>query len=122
MTLAKSIGASAETLEYFFHHVFLPSKLPKGDDTSAIKESYLITFVRDSLSGFLLETDLEHHVVIKTAISMMQNMMNARSTDGYLEELKVEKVLKELHSPRMLLCKYSISHLATTDITSFLSQ
>lgn len=109
---------SKEALEYFFHHVFLPSKLPNGDDTSDLNELCLLTFVKDSLCEFLSETDSKHHGVINTARLMMQNMIDARGINGHLEEPKVERILKALHSPGMLSLIYSVDHFGATDFMS----
>ncbi|KAL7940490.1 hypothetical protein V8C42DRAFT_362285 [Trichoderma barbatum] len=67
------------TLDYFFHHLFLPPKLPDGDDTS--------------------KTDLSCHTAIKTAISTMENMLAGRDEKGCLNESSLGGVLRNILSP-----------------------
>lgn len=99
-----SSGLSLQMLEYIFHHVFLPPKLPNGDDTSPAKEIRLINLVRDCLIGFLPEVDLSYHEAIKSAAALMKNTHTARGFDGYLQEDGVRAVLKQIGPHSTLLC------------------
>ncbi|KAK5993504.1 hypothetical protein PT974_06936 [Cladobotryum mycophilum] len=78
MSASSSNVLSAQTLQYFFYHICLPSKLPNGDDTSASSDSSLIEYALETLSKFLLETDAKYHAAIQTAMSMIANMLAGR--------------------------------------------
>lgn len=95
---------SSEMLEYAFHHIFLPPKLPNGDDRSPANESCLIELVRDSLTEFLPKTDASNHDAIKSAVALMKNMYYVTGPDGYLQEDGVRAVLKQIGPQSMLLC------------------
>ncbi|KAH8125774.1 hypothetical protein LI328DRAFT_165631 [Trichoderma asperelloides] len=102
---------SSEMLEYAFHHIFLPPKLPNGDDRSPANESCLIELVRDSLTEFLPKTDASNHDAIKSAVAMMKNMYYVTGPDGYLQEDGVRAVLKQIgpHSPSKSLASLHIT-------------
>lgn len=99
-----SSGLSSQVLDYIFHHVFLPPKLPNGDDASPANELRLIKLVRDCLIGFLPEVDLSYHEAIKSAAALMKNTHTATGFDGYLQEDGVRAVLKQIGPHSMLLC------------------
>ncbi|KAL7940125.1 hypothetical protein V8C42DRAFT_356457 [Trichoderma barbatum] len=99
MSASSSNVLSAQTLEYFFHHLFLPSKLPDGDDTSTANESALIEYVLETLSEFLRETDHSCHRAIRTAKSMMENMLAGRDDKGFLKESQLLDILRLMISP-----------------------
>ncbi|UKZ89824.1 uncharacterized protein TrAFT101_004866 [Trichoderma asperellum] len=98
-------------LEYAFHHIFLPPKLPNGDDRSPANELCLIELVRDSLTEFLPKTDASNHDAIKSAVALMKNMHYVTGPDGYLQEDGVRAVLKQIgpHSPSKSLASLHIT-------------
>lgn len=99
-----SSSLSSQMVKYAFHHVFLPPKLPEGDDRSATNELRLVELVRDCLIEFLPRTDLTNHEAIKSAVALMKNIHNATGSDGYLQEDGVRAVLKQIGPHSMLLC------------------
>lgn len=97
-------GLSSQMLEYIFHHVFLPPKLPSGDDASPANELRLVELVRDCLIEFLPKVDLKYHEAIKTAVALIKNTHTATSYDGYLQEDGVRAVLKQIGPHSKLSC------------------
>lgn len=89
-------NASSRFLEYIFHHVFLPPKLPNGDDAFPAKELCLIELVRDCLAEFLPKTHRSNHGAIDRALALIINIYTATSRDGYLQEDGVRAVLKQI--------------------------
>ncbi|KAL7926442.1 hypothetical protein ACQKWADRAFT_328227 [Trichoderma austrokoningii] len=88
--------ANSPFLEYIFHHVFLPPKLPNGDDAFPAKESCLIELVTDCLIEFLPKTHSSNHEAIGRALTLMKNIRTTTSQDGYLQEDGVRDVLKQI--------------------------
>jgi hypothetical protein len=99
-----SPSLSSNELEYIIHHVFLPPKLPNGDDASPGNELRLIELVRDSLIAFLPKVDPSSHQAIDSVVALMINMYTATSLDGYLQEDGVRAVLKQIGPHSTLLC------------------
>lgn len=99
-----SSGLSSQMLEYIFHHVFLPPKLPDGDDASPANELRLVELVRECLIDFLPKVDPSYHVAIKNAVALVKNTHTAISYDGYLQEDGVRAVLKQIGPHSKLLC------------------
>ncbi|RFN48648.1 hypothetical protein FIE12Z_7114 [Fusarium flagelliforme] len=83
-------------VEYLFHHLFLPPKLPGGDDTSASNTIFLTEFVLKSLRRFADELIEENAGNIRPAISMLQGMQFATEPQGLLDQVGVERTLKQL--------------------------
>ena len=98
MPTGSSNVLSAPTLEYLFHHMFLPPKLPGGDDTSVTHEADLIDYVLKSLSEYLQETELSCHRAIRAAMSMMENMKAGRDDEGFLREVVLRDTLRNILS------------------------
>lgn len=111
-----SSGLSSNMLEYIFHHVFLPPKLPNGDDASPTNEICLVELVRDCLIEFLPNTHLSNHEAIKSAVTLMKNIHTATGLDGYLLEDGVRAVLKQIGSHSMLFWPH-VYALHTADFT-----
>lgn len=99
-----SYGLSSKMLDYAFNHLFLPPKLPNGDDRSPTNELCLIELVRDCLNEFLPKTDPINHDTINSAVALMKNIHTATGLDGYLQEDGVKAVLKQIGPHSMLLC------------------
>ncbi|KAI6482732.1 hypothetical protein MCOR11_010877 [Pyricularia oryzae] len=51
--LKASAELALDDLLYLVHHVFLPPKLPSGDDCSAKKEAAMLSTVHDALVDFM---------------------------------------------------------------------
>lgn len=90
---AQAPKLAKENLKYFFHHIFLPPKLPGGQDSSGEKDESLIDFVLDSLRLFLFQAHPDHTAAVKAAICMAENMKDARDALGMLRESRTQSVL-----------------------------
>lgn len=87
---------SIPTLSYFFHHVFLPPKLPGGDDRSAEKDDQLLSFVEDSLRRCSSIMEEQHQEVFRELRAMITSMRLVRNEHGRLNENRLLKALQEL--------------------------
>ena len=103
MPTSPSNVLSARTLEYLFHHVCLPPKLPDGDDTSVANETVLIKYVLETLSEYLQETELICQRAVMTATAMVENMIAGRDDKGFVKEGKLLDILTQLLSPGQFL-------------------
>jgi hypothetical protein len=83
-------------VEYIFHHLFLPPKLPGGDDTSASNTIFLMEFVLQSLQSFADKLFGEDGATAQPAISMLENMRDVTDPKGFLDYVGVKKVLSAL--------------------------
>jgi hypothetical protein len=97
-------SVSSEMLEYVFHHLFLPSKLPEGDDSSPTNELSLVKLVQNSLTEFLSKTDPSNHAAITSAKALVESMHTATGLDGFLQEDGIKTVLKKINPHSMFLC------------------
>ncbi|KAF4447595.1 hypothetical protein F53441_8890 [Fusarium austroafricanum] len=89
---------SNDQINYLFHHLFLPPKLPGEDDMSVSNTIFLIDFVLRSLQCFTAELSREDAVPVSAAITMLQNMRDTMDVKGFLGQIGVQKVLKALSS------------------------
>jgi hypothetical protein len=87
---------SNDQVEYLFHHLFLPPKLPGGDDSSASKTIFLTEFVLPSLQSFAVELPGDDEATVQPAISMLQIMRDTTDLKGFLDYVGVQKVLAAL--------------------------
>ncbi|KAL3483630.1 hypothetical protein BJX62DRAFT_249297 [Aspergillus germanicus] len=87
---------SRTSFGYIYHHLFLPPKLPGADDTSQKNDTALLEFVQRSLRRFLHE----HHDedAVKAGISVLKSLRTSRNPQGYLKDVVVRDILKELSS------------------------
>lgn len=85
-------------LEYLVHHIFLPTKLPGGDDSSAENETLLIGFVLDSLVRFLGEGTSEDETAIKPCVAMIKGLQISKGAQGSLSANSAQEVLRQLSS------------------------
>lgn len=88
--------SNSDQVEYLFHHLFLPPKLPGGDDMTALNSIFLTDFVLQSLQRFTNELGGEDTVTVQSAISMLQTMRDTTDSRGSLERISVRKVLATL--------------------------
>jgi hypothetical protein len=95
----KSDDVSGTSFGYLYHHLFLPPKLPGADDTSQKNDTALLEFVQRSLKRFLPG----HHdqEALKAGISVLRSLRTSRDPQGYLKDVAVRDVLKELCSKGM---------------------
>ncbi|KPM35472.1 hypothetical protein AK830_g11109 [Neonectria ditissima] len=85
-----------DMIDYLFHHVFLPPKLPDQHDGSGPKEERLIELVLVSLRLFLEQSHTDHRTAIKAAIGMMANLKSAWNGPEGLQEVDTQRVLQRL--------------------------
>lgn len=90
---------SRATLVYLFHHLFLPPKLPNGDDHSVEKEHLLLLCVLRGLVDFARNIDETYGVMARDACNMVENMTLARDDQGFIHERGLRKVLQQLAVP-----------------------
>ncbi|KAG5659563.1 hypothetical protein KAF25_002122 [Fusarium avenaceum] len=88
--------SNIDQVEYLFHHLFLPPKLPGGDDMTALNSIFLTDFVLQSLQRFTEELGGEDAASVQSAISMLQTMRDTTDSRGFLERIGVQKVLAAL--------------------------
>ncbi|KAH7245149.1 hypothetical protein BKA59DRAFT_418054, partial [Fusarium tricinctum] len=93
--------SNSDQVEYLFHHLFLPPKLPGGDDMTASNSIFLTDFVLQSLQRFTDELGGEDAASVQSSISMLQTMRDTTDSRGFLERIGVQKVLAalSLHDP-----------------------
>jgi hypothetical protein len=92
----KTMAPTEEKLDYLFHHLFLPAKLPGGDDDSVANATELIDVVLRSLRRFLSETGPDDTVAITKCIEMVDGMKKLGDSRGYLDEAGVREALRQL--------------------------
>lgn len=94
------VFSNNDQIEYLFHHLFLPPKLPGGDDMTALNTIFLTDFALQSLQRFTDESGGEDAATVQPAISMLQTMRDTTDSRGFLEKIGVQKVLTglSLHS------------------------
>ncbi|KAF4967332.1 hypothetical protein FSARC_5098 [Fusarium sarcochroum] len=85
-----------EQINYLFHHLFLPAKLPGQDDDDGSNTIFLVDFVLHSLKLFIDESVSEDVAIIKTAIWMLKHMRDATDKRGFLAQSGVQNALKSL--------------------------
>ncbi|KAM0540722.1 hypothetical protein ACHAPJ_013526 [Fusarium lateritium] len=91
-----SFASNNEQMNYLFHHLFLPAKLPGQDDASGSRTAFLTDFVLNCLQCFMDESGSEDVTVIKTAICMLQNMRDVTDSRGFLGQSDVQRTLENL--------------------------
>lgn len=85
--------SSNDQIEYLFHHIFLPPKLPGGDDMSTPNTMYLTNFVLHTLQRFATELGEKDTAVVQPVISMLQTMPFMTDSNG-LDHVGVQKALR----------------------------
>ena len=95
-TPVQTMLCTEEQLDYLFHHLILPAKLPGHDDTLALNEEFLINFVIQILARFGELAGDDDDLVAKHCISMLKNTRDARDSNGYLDSRSVQNSLKRL--------------------------
>ena len=74
------------SLLYLFHHVFLPPKLPDGDDSSPQHDNDLIDAVEKRLAAFAFTATGSERDVILGACNAIRSLRQLRDHDGHLRE------------------------------------
>jgi hypothetical protein len=102
---------SDETLDFFFHHLFLPPKLPGEDDASPIVEQHLIRFVLDCLRLFSANSEPQRRPAVHAAIELMENMERTMNDQGHIHSGGMRQVLERLGSTGMTQSPYFLKQL-----------
>lgn len=68
-------------LLYLVNHVFLPPKLPSGDDGSPKKEAVMLATVLDALVNFKDCVPQDQRAVVEFVASMIQATTSVRAQD-----------------------------------------
>lgn len=96
LTPVQTISCTNDQLDYLFHHLILPSKLPGHDDTLASNEEFLINFIIQSLERFRELSDEDDNAVTNHCISLLKNTRDARDSNLYLDSRSVQNSFKRL--------------------------
>ncbi|KAF5262938.1 hypothetical protein FOXYS1_6350 [Fusarium oxysporum] len=108
-TPVQTMLCTDEQLDYLFHHLILPAKVPGHDDTSALNEEFLINFVIQILARFGELSGDDDDLVAKRCISMLKNTRDARDSNGYLDSRSVQNSLKRLSEQADAASMYHIT-------------
>ncbi|KAK8112290.1 uncharacterized protein PG998_008747 [Apiospora kogelbergensis] len=84
---------SVTSLLFFFHHVFLPPKLPTGDDYSPTYENILIGFVQGCLTAFAQTVPESTRNIVFEACTTLRILSHLRDNHGHLHEDALRKAL-----------------------------
>lgn len=107
--------SNIDQVEYLFHHLFLPPKLPGGDDMTALNSIFLTDFVLQSLQRFTEELGGEDAATVQSAISMLQTMRDTTDSRGLLERIGVQKVLAALSLHGIYLHHFTLVFFLTNN-------
>lgn len=83
-------------LNYVINHVFLPSKLPQKDDSSATKGASLVEEILAALRLLQPHIPKQERSEWIPCIKMVGNMLELRNHLGGLAAKKVETTLREM--------------------------
>ncbi|EKJ69179.1 hypothetical protein FPSE_10644 [Fusarium pseudograminearum CS3096] len=83
-------------VEYLYHHLFLPAKLPDGNDNCSKDDKLLIGFVHQSLESFIAKIDPEAGTAIKACSIMIGRLQESKNIHGFLSAGSVPNVLQQL--------------------------
>ena len=91
MTYHGNNGPSSESIDYLFHHLFLPPQLPQHDDFSIEYEQLLLEVVCTSLNTMAKQCASQHCGALDKVARMMSNMKHSLDVSGNIasEHLRV---------------------------------
>ncbi|UPK97257.1 hypothetical protein LCI18_008192 [Fusarium solani-melongenae] len=95
-------------LDYLVHHIFLPTKRPGSDDSSAKNEMLLVDFVLDSLVRFLGECTSEDETAIKHCVAMVKGLQISKGAQDSLSADGAREVLRQL-SPQAPVALFHVA-------------
>ncbi|KAI6313641.1 hypothetical protein MCOR30_010221 [Pyricularia oryzae] len=81
---------------YMVNHVFLPPKLPEGDDWEASHSKALQSNIMACIEKFATYVTLGNRALMRSAASMIRRMTQAQNEHGYIHCDKLEQVLDEI--------------------------
>ncbi|KAF5706916.1 hypothetical protein FGLOB1_7270 [Fusarium globosum] len=109
LTPVQALSCTNDQLDYLFHHLILPSKLPGHNDTLASNEEFLIDFVIQSLTRFGELSGEDDNVVTNHCISLLENTQDARDSNLYLDSRSVQNSFKRLSEQADAASMYHIT-------------
>ncbi|VTO88436.1 unnamed protein product [Fusarium graminearum] len=83
-------------VEYLYHHLFVPAKLPDADDNCSKDDKLLMSFVHQSLESFITKIDSEAGTAIKACSIMIGRLQESKNIHGFLSAGGVPNVLQQL--------------------------
>lgn len=95
MTSSSERLSLAESL-YFFHHVFLPSKLPQSSDYDPQLENRLLDEIVCALQMFEAYLSGRQLAAARTVISGMSRLRDTIDSNGHLSETELKKAFFNL--------------------------
>ncbi|OQE29876.1 hypothetical protein PENSTE_c002G10448 [Penicillium steckii] len=102
MTSSSERLSLAESL-YFFHHVFLPSKLPQSSDYDPQLENRLLDEIVCALQMFEAYLSGRQLAAARTVISGMSRLRDVIDFNGHLSEAELKKALFNLDTEDAIL-------------------
>ncbi|OAL50468.1 hypothetical protein IQ07DRAFT_566433 [Pyrenochaeta sp. DS3sAY3a] len=88
--------ATLEEINYLYHHIVLPPKLPSGDDRDASHDKFLLEEASHALKEMKTVVKREHVKIVKAAIDTVDNMLYARDAHGNVGELQLLDLFETL--------------------------
>ena len=85
------------TIMYLIHHMFLPPKLPDGDDYDSKHEAVLLDTTVDGLKRFKDFLTSDQQQIIDPVIAMVTNMrimLDSSNPDGGIMESELRNALR----------------------------
>ncbi|ELQ36795.1 hypothetical protein OOU_Y34scaffold00639g1, partial [Pyricularia oryzae Y34] len=87
---------SKTSFMYMVNHVFLPPKLPEGDDSDPTNSSTLQSTVLRITEKFEDFVPSAKHGLVRSAVAMIRRMVQAQDQNGNVNYIRLEGVLQEL--------------------------
>ncbi|KAE8371457.1 hypothetical protein BDV26DRAFT_298782 [Aspergillus bertholletiae] len=81
---------------YLFHHVFLPPKLPEGDDYTAQRDTFLLDRVIHALTEFKCDAPYDCSGILFTVTTMLTRLRATCGEHGVVDEVKLRNALAQL--------------------------
>lgn len=83
---------------YLFHHIFLPPKLPPGDDDHDGHELFLLDSLLEALKDFKEYLTGDEAAVFSSVLTMIRRLRDTRDASGNMSEAKLKEALVQLGS------------------------
>lgn len=88
--------APAQTMEYLYHHVFLPPKLPQHEDFDYKHEKVLLDVVRDALLALKKCCNAEHYDLLRNMLHMVNKLKGVVDSSGNIIQQELQASLTAL--------------------------
>ncbi|CAF3505971.1 unnamed protein product [Fusarium graminearum] len=112
-----SENLTKKDVEYLYHHLFVPAKLPDGDDNCSKDDKLLMSFVHQSLESFITKIDSEAGTAIKACSIMIGPLQESKNIHGFLSAGGVPNVLQQL-SPHGEISQHQLTQLLTRRVVA----